>query len=43
VIFKSDMAEGGANTGALLPGLNPDAPAFNTDGLLTAAANLQRN
>jgi hypothetical protein len=43
VIFKSDMADGGANTGTPLSGLNPDAPVFNMDGLLAAAANMQRD
>jgi hypothetical protein len=37
------MAEGGANNGGPLPGLNPEAPAFSMDGLIAAAASLQRN
>jgi hypothetical protein len=43
VIYKSDMADGGGNTGNLLLGLNPDAPVFNMDDLLAAAANLHRD
>jgi hypothetical protein len=37
------MADGGGNTGNPLLGLNPDAPAFNMDGLLAPAANLQHD
>jgi hypothetical protein len=37
------MAEGGAPPGAPPAGLNPDAPAFNMDGLIAAAASLQRD
>jgi hypothetical protein len=36
------MADGGATCG-LPPGLNPDAPVFNMDGLIAAAASLQRD
>jgi hypothetical protein len=42
-IFKSDMVDGGANTGGPPPGLNPEAPVFNMDGLIAAAASLQRD
>jgi hypothetical protein len=39
VIFKSDMAEGRANTKPLMSGLNPYAPSFDMDGLIAAGAN----
>jgi hypothetical protein len=42
ILFKSDMAEGGTNTNPLLSGLNPDAPVFSMEGLISAAANKQR-
>jgi hypothetical protein len=35
------MADGGENP--LLAGLNPNAPPFNMDGLIAAAASIQRN
>jgi hypothetical protein len=37
------MADGGGNNGGPPPGLNPDAPVFNMDGLIAAAASLQRD
>jgi hypothetical protein len=43
VIFKSDIAEGGATPNPLLSGLNPNAPAFDMDGLIAAAANIQQD
>jgi hypothetical protein len=39
VFFKEDMAEGGIPP----PGLNLAAPEFNMDGLIAAAASLQRD
>jgi hypothetical protein len=41
-MFISDMAEGRANTKPLLLGLNPNALAFDMDGLIITAANIQR-
>jgi hypothetical protein len=37
------MAEGGANINPLLSGLNPKSPAFDMDGFIAAAANIQRD
>jgi hypothetical protein len=37
------MGEGGSNTNLLLLGLNPNAPVFDMDGLIAAAANIQRD
>jgi hypothetical protein len=42
VIFKSNIAEDRANTNLLLSGLNPNALAFDIDGLIAAAAGIQR-
>jgi hypothetical protein len=43
VIFKFDMAEGRAHTNPLMSGLNQNTLAFDMDGLIAAAANIQQD